>query len=95
MTETTSRGVRKSREGVVISDAMDKTRIVRVSRRFRHAVYGKEVERATKLYVHDEKNETRKGDTVRIEETRPLSRLKRWRLVEVLVKAPSAEKVEV
>ena len=78
------RGRRKERVGVVVSDAMDKTIVVRVERRFRHPVYGKEVRRARKFHAHDEKNEAHVGDQVRIEETRPLSRLKRWRLVAVL-----------
>ncbi len=86
METTTERGVRKKRRGIVISDAMDKTVIVRVERRFRHATYGKEITRYKKFYVHDEKNEAKVGDVVRIMETRPLSRLKRWRLVEILQK---------
>lgn len=84
MTTTTQRGVRKKRDGLVISDAMDKTIVVRVERRFRHPVYGKEITRYTKLYAHDEKSEAKKGDVVRVVEARPLSRLKRWRLLEVL-----------
>jgi small subunit ribosomal protein S17 len=80
------RGVRKKRDGVVVSDAMEKTIVVRVERRMRHPVYGKELTRYKKFYAHDEKNEAHKGDVVRIAETRPLSRLKRWRLVEVLKK---------
>jgi small subunit ribosomal protein S17 len=86
MESTIQRAVRKKREGTVISDAMDKTVIVRVERRFRHAEYGKEITRSKKFYVHDEKNEAKVGDVVRIEETRPLSRLKRWRLVEIVKK---------
>lgn len=84
MESNTERGVRKKRKGMVVSDAMDKTIVVRVERRFRHPVYGKEIRQSGKFYAHDEKNEARKGDVVRIMETRPLSRLKRWRLVEVL-----------
>ena len=85
--ETTGReAVRKNRQGVVVSDAMDKTIVVRVERRVRHAVYGKERTLYKKFYAHDEKNEAREGDVVRIAETRPLSRLKRWRLVDVLKK---------
>jgi small subunit ribosomal protein S17 len=80
------RGVRKERKGTVVSDAMDKTVVVRVERRVRHPTYGKEVTYYKKLYVHDEKDEARKGDVVRIVETRPLSRLKRWRLVDILRK---------
>ncbi len=86
MESNTERAVRKTREGVVISDAMDKTVVVRVERRVRHEVYGKEVTRYKKFYAHDEKNESHKGDVVRIMETRPMSRLKRWRLVEILKK---------
>ncbi len=87
MSTEQKRGVRKTREGVVVSDAMDKTRVVRVQRRVRHALYGKEMRQAAKLYVHDEKNECAKGDVVRIVETRPLSKLKRWRLLEIVKKA--------
>lgn len=79
-------GVRKTREGFVVSDAMEKTIVVRVQRRTRHPVYGKELMKFRKFYAHDEKNEAHKGDLVRIQETRPLSRLKRWRLVEVVRK---------
>jgi small subunit ribosomal protein S17 len=78
------RGVRKTREGVVVSDAMDKTVVVKVARRIRHSLYGKEIRRSKKFYAHDEKNEAHIGDTVRIAETRPVSKNKRWRLVEVL-----------
>lgn len=84
MDSNIERGVRKNREGVVVSDAMDKTIVVRVERRFRHPVYGKEIRQFKKFYAHDEKDEARKGDVVRIVETRPLSKLKRWRLAEVL-----------
>jgi small subunit ribosomal protein S17 len=86
MDSKSQRGVRKKREGVVVSDAMDKTLVVRVERRFRHPTYGKEITRSKKCYAHDEKNEARKGDVVRITETRPLSKLKRWRLVGILKK---------
>jgi small subunit ribosomal protein S17 len=77
------RGLRKEREGVVISAAMDKTIVVKVSRRLRHPVYGKEIKRSAKLYAHDEDNAAKVGDEVRVVETRPLSRMKRWRLAEV------------
>lgn len=89
MTDSTveQRGVRKERSGVVVSDAMDKTIVVRVTRKIRHAVYEKEILRSKKYYAHDEKNEAKNGDTVKIVETRPLSRLKRWRLIEVVAKA--------
>ena len=75
---------RKERIGVVVSDAMDKTVVVRVGRRVRHPLYGKELRRYNKFYAHDEKNTAKYGNRVRIVETRPLSSLKRWRLVEVL-----------
>ncbi len=80
------RNKRKERIGVVISDKMDKTRTVRVHWVTHHPIYGKLVRRQTKFKVHDEKNVTKAGDTVRIEETRPLSKTKRWRLVEVVKK---------
>lgn len=78
------RGRRKTRTGVVVSDAMDKTIVVQVERRFRHPLYGKEVRALKRFHVHDERNEAKTGQRVRIVETRPLSRLKRWRLVEIL-----------
>ena len=78
------RGLRKERSGVVISAAMDKTIVVRVARRLRHLLYGKEIKRSAKLYAHDERNEARVGDEVSVVETRPLSRTKRWRLANVL-----------
>lgn len=81
------RGQRKVREGVVVSAAMNKTAVVMMKRRLRHVVYGKYVIRSKKFYVHDEKNECRVGDVVRITETRPLSKLKRWRLVEFIERA--------
>jgi small subunit ribosomal protein S17 len=79
-----ARGIRKQRVGEVISSKMAKTIVVRVERRFPHAQYKKIVTAYKKLYAHDEKAEAKPGDTVRIEETRPLSKLKRWRLVEVV-----------
>ncbi len=81
------RNSRKIREGVVISNAMDKTAVVTVTDRVRHKRYSKTLQRTTKLYVHDETNDLNVGDKVRIAETRPLSKLKRWRLVEVLERA--------
>ena len=78
------RGKRKTRTGVVVSDKMDKTIVVRVQRITRHPLYGKTLRKSKKYYVHDEKKEAREGDGVRIMETRPFSRLKRWRLVEIL-----------
>ena len=85
MTEAKSqRGHRKERVGKVVSDKMAKTIVVRVERRFRHPLFKKVVTRHRKLYAHDEKGEAHLGDQVRIQETRPLSRTKCWRLVEVL-----------
>lgn len=86
MAETTAnvRGNRKERVGEVISNKMNKTIIVRVERRFPHPEYKKVVTQYKKFYAHDEKGEARPGDRVRIEETRPLSKMKRWRLVEVV-----------
>ncbi len=78
---------RKVREGVVVSDKMNSTLVVAVNERVRHARYGKTVQRTKKLYVHDEKNEAKIGDLVRVQETRPLSKLKRWRLTEIVERA--------
>ena len=78
---------RKVREGIVDSAAMDKTAIVKVVERVRHPLYRKTVQRTKRLYVHDENNDVKIGDRVRVQETRPLSKLKRWRLVEVLERA--------
>ena len=78
---------RKVREGVVASTSMDKTIIVSVVDRVRHPRYAKTVQRTKRLYVHDEANDARPGDRVRVQETRPLSKLKRWRLLEVLERA--------
>jgi small subunit ribosomal protein S17 len=89
MESISQRGVRKTREGIVVSDAMDKTIVVSVERRYRHPVYSKELRQYKKYHAHDEKNEAHTGDVVRIEETRPISRMKRWRLVEVLRKGKS------
>jgi len=86
-----TRNVRKARTGVVVSDAMDKTVVVSVERRITHPVYGKIMRRSKKYYAHDEKNEAKKGDRVSIEETRPLSRTKRWRLVEIVARANGNE----
>jgi small subunit ribosomal protein S17 len=77
---------RKTRTGQVISDRMNKTIVVRTVTRVPHARFGKIVKQMKKFYVHDEENKAKTGDTVRIMETRPLSKLKRWRLVEVLQK---------
>jgi small subunit ribosomal protein S17 len=85
---TTSRdNRRKVREGTVVSNAMDKTAVVAVVERVRHPRYAKTVQRTKRLYAHDEANDVRTGDRVRIQETRPLSKLKRWRVVEVLERA--------
>ncbi len=84
----TARGNRKERVGEVISNKMTKTIVVRVQRRFSHPKFKKIVTGYKKFYAHDEKTEAKVGDTVRIEETRPLSKLKRWKLVEVVERAP-------
>ena len=81
------RNLRKTRIGLVTSNRMDKTITVAVERKVKHPIYGKFVKKTTKFHAHDEKNECTIGDTVRIMETRPLSKLKRWRLVEVVEKA--------
>ncbi|MFI5034684.1 MAG: 30S ribosomal protein S17 [Acidimicrobiales bacterium] len=78
---------RKVREGIVVSNKMDATLVVAVNDRVRHPRYGKTVQRTKKLYVHDEKNEAQVGDRVRVQETRPLSKLKRWRLTEIVERA--------
>jgi small subunit ribosomal protein S17 len=84
---TGARGERKVRTGVVVSDAMDKTVVVKIERRTRHSLYGKSLRRTAKLHAHDEANEAKVGDLVRLMETRPLSATKRWRLVEILERA--------
>jgi small subunit ribosomal protein S17 len=81
------RNLRKTRTGLVTSNKMDKTITVAVERKVKHPIYGKFVKKTTRFHAHDEKNECSVGDTVRIMETRPLSKLKRWRLVEVVEKA--------
>ena len=85
--ETSSRANRKVREGVVFSTKMDKTIVVKVIDRVRHPLYDKTLQRTKKLYVHDEQNDAKEGDRVRVAETRPMSKQKRWRLVEVLERA--------
>ncbi len=92
---TVARGHRKERVGEVISDKMTKTIIVRVQRRFPHPRYKKVVTAYTKFYAHDEKREAKVGDRVRIEETRPLSKTKRWRLVEVVERDSGVARVAV
>ena len=81
------RNLRKTRIGVVTSDKMDKTITVAVERKVKHPMYGKFVKKTTKFHAHDEKDECTMGDIVKIMETRPLSKTKRWRLVEVVEKA--------
>lgn len=81
------RNLRKERIGVVVSDKMQKTITVLVERKMKHPIYGKFVKKSTKFKAHDEKNECHIGDTVRIMETRPLSKEKRWRLVEIIERA--------
>jgi small subunit ribosomal protein S17 len=83
----TERNLRKTRTGVVVSSKMDKTISVIVERRLRHPIYGKFVKKTNKFMAHDEKNDCNEGDTVRIMETRPLSKNKRWRVVEILERA--------
>jgi small subunit ribosomal protein S17 len=80
------RNLRKTRIGVVTSDKMDKTVTVAIERKVKHPIYGKFLKKTTKFHAHDEKNECSIGDLVKIMETRPLSKTKRWRLVEVLEK---------
>ncbi|MEY3366983.1 MAG: hypothetical protein RI973_138 [Bacteroidota bacterium] len=82
-----SRKLRKTRVGVVVSNKMEKTINVLVERRLRHPLYGKSVKMSKKFMAHDDKNECNIGDTVRIMETRPLSKNKRWRLVEIVERA--------
>jgi len=81
------RGARKTRIGVVVSDKMDKTAVIAVERLIKHPVYKKYIKRTTKFKAHDQKNECQVGDIVKIMETRPLSKTKRWRVVEILEKA--------
>lgn len=83
----TDRPLRKQRTGVVTSDKMDKTITISVERKIKHPIYGKYVKKSKKFTAHDEKNECNEGDTVKIMETRPLSKKKRWRLVEILNRA--------
>ena len=85
--EVTRENPRKVREGIVVSDAMEATVIVAVVERVRHPRYGKTVQRTKRLYVHDAENTAKVGDKVRVTETRPLSKLKRWRLAEIMERA--------
>lgn len=82
-----NRNSRRVRVGVVVSNKMQKTIIVAIERKVKHRIYGKYLKKTTKLYAHDEQEQANEGDVVRIMETRPLSRLKRWRLVEIVEKA--------
>ena len=85
--QTAARGARKSRTGLVVSDKMDKTVVVAIERRVPHPIYGKMITRTKRLKAHDEENSAKVGDTVRIVETRPLSKDKRWRVVEIMQRA--------
>ena len=82
-----SRSARKERIGIVIGDRMDKTILVAVQRQIKHPICGKFIKKTTKLMAHDERNDAKRGDSVRIMETRPLSKNKRWRLAEVIERA--------
>jgi len=84
---STDRNRRKERQGVVVSTAGEKTCVVKVAYRKRHPLYGKMITRSVKFHAHDESNDCGLGDVVRIMETRPISKLKRWRLVEIVEKA--------
>jgi small subunit ribosomal protein S17 len=86
-TQAPDRNSRKTRIGLVVSDKMAKTVVVSIERRVQHPVYGKMIRRTKKLKAHDEQNEAKTGDTVRIMETRPLSKDKRWRVVEIIERA--------
>ena len=85
--QTAARGARKSRTGLVVSDKMEKTVVVAIERRVPHPIYGKMITRTKRLKAHDEENSAKVGDTVRIVETRPLSKDKRWRVVEIMQRA--------
>jgi len=87
MMQASVRNSRKVRVGTVISSAMNKSIVVRIDRKIKHPLYSKPVMRSAKLYAHDEKNDAHVGDTVRVMETRPLSKMKRWRLVEIVERA--------
>jgi small subunit ribosomal protein S17 len=94
MTETLERGKRRTAIGVVTSDKMQKTRRVEIPRLVKHQRYGKYIKRRTICHVHDENNESHTGDTVEIMETRPLSKLKCWRLMRIVTKSPQAVAAE-
>src|SRR5947209_20444085 len=99
MAEQAERGKRRTEIGIVTSDKMPKTRRVGIPRLVKHSRYGKYIRRRTICHVHDEQNESRSGDTVEIMETRPLSKMKHWRLLRVVARAPqhavAGEKAEV
>jgi small subunit ribosomal protein S17 len=94
MPEQDPQVIKKELVGEVVSDKMDKTIVVRVAKRMRHPRYQKVITKYKKFYAHDDKGEANVGDKVRIISSRPLSKLKRWALVEVVEKAPQLEKVE-
>jgi small subunit ribosomal protein S17 len=87
MEEKITRNLRKERIGIVVSNKMNKTIVVAVKRKVKHTIYGKFVNKTTKLYAHDENDDTNIGDLVRIMETRPLSKTKCWRLIEIIERA--------
>ena len=87
MSEAAERNLRNTRVGMVVSDKMDKTAVVAILDNVKHPIYGKVIKRTVKIHVHDEKNECGVGDKVSVMETRPLSKTKRWRLVEIIEKA--------
>ena len=92
--ETPQRSSRKTMEGVVVSDKMNKTRVVSVKRLVRHPFYDKVMRKSSKFSVHDEGNQSKEGDLVEIMSTRPLSKMKRWRLVRILKAAPKVVEVK-
>lgn len=87
MEENNTRNLRKERVGIVTSNKMDKSIVISVERKKKHPIYGKFIKTTKKFHAHDEKNECNEGDTVRIMETRPLSKTKNWRLVEIIERA--------
>ena len=87
MSQSVERNARKTRTGTVVSSSMDKSIVVLIERKIKHPLYKKPVKTSTKLHAHDEKNEAGVGDFVRLVETRPLSKTKRWRMVEIVEKA--------
>ena len=93
-TQTDSRNSRKTFEGIVVSDKMSKTRVVKVARLVRHTCYDKVMRKSSKFAVHDEGNQSKEGDLVEIMSTRPLSKTKRWRLVRVVKAAPKVAEVK-